>query len=170
MAAVAREAFLAFTLQDRKPTSVAMVLSTVAALLLVVLASVVDDAWRPYALRAVLLLIAVGELVGGVTQAFLTRPLFARAGRPYHPGHHGIVQDFGLYDLAMAAILVCIAIAPQSRSPVLGVVTMLYAVHGLVHLLRSRRLLAGADPDPGADLRQGLPLLIGALGLLLFRP
>jgi hypothetical protein len=170
MTAIAQEVFLAFTLQDRKPTSVATALSIAAGVALVLLASVLGDAWRLHVLRAVLLSLALGELVGGLTQTLLTRPLIARARRPYHPGHHGAVQDFGFYDLTMVAILLSIAITPQAYTPVLGAVTALYAVHGFAHLLRYQGVLAGADPDPGADLRQGLPLLVGALGLFLFRP
>ena len=169
-AAIAREVFLAFTLQDRKPTSVATILSIAAGLTLVLLASTLADAWRLPILRVVLYSLALGELVGGLTQALLVPSLFARASRPYHPGHHGVVQDFGLYDLAMAGILIAIAIAPDAYGPILGIVTALYALHGLAHLLRHEGIIAGADPDPGADVRQGPPLLVGALGLFLFRP
>src|SRR5262245_32160636 len=170
MTAIAREAFLAFTLQDRKPTSVAVVLSTGAALGLVVLASIVDGPWRVDVLRAVLLFIAFGELAGGLSQALLTRQLFARAGWPYHAAHHGNVQDFGFYDLAMTAILVLIAVAPDRYGPILVAVIALYALHGTAYVIRFRRALASGDADAGAHLRLGLPLLVAALGVLLFRP
>jgi len=170
MTAIARNALLALTLQDRKPTPASLALAILLSLILLLLSSTVTGASRGVMLQAVLLSIALGELGGGLTQAFLTRSLFDRAGRPYHSGHHGVVQDFGLYDLAMAAILLVVASRPEAYAAILYIVTALYAFHGIVHVLRYKGVVAGADPNQELDLRQGLPLLVAALGLFLFRP
>jgi hypothetical protein len=170
MTAITRNALLALTLQDRKPTPASVVLAAVLGLALLLLSSTVTGASRGLVLQAVLLSIALGELGGGLTQAFLTRALFARAGRPYQSGHHGAVQDFGFYDLAMAAIVLLVAWRPETYAAILYVVIALYALHGGAHVLRYTGVVAGADPNQELDLRQGLPLLVAALGLFLFRP
>jgi len=163
-----REAVLAFTVQDRKSTSASIIMSVFLSLILVVAADLVpDEPGRGIVLRVILVLIVAAELLGAIGQGLLTRSLFERQGRPDHPLHRGTAQDFSFYNLAMAIALLLAALDPVRNSVVINVYVLLSCTHGAAHLIRFAR---SAWADRGADIRQGLPLLVAALALVLFRP
>lgn len=165
---VLREAVLAFSTQDRKSTQTSIILSVALALALVLVALFVPaEADRLIVLRVVLLLVASAELLGAIGQGLLTRSLFQRQGRPDHPLHRGAIQDFSFYNLAMAIALFLAALDPLANLVVINVYVLLSCIHGAAHLTRSAR---GPRSDRGAEVRQGLPLLVAALALVLFHP
>src|SRR5262245_66062597 len=86
-----------------------------ALLMAVVTAGLVtsDEAFRRGGLRAVLLFMAAGEGAGAFANIFLARRMAEPTGRPYHPAHHGVRQDFGFYNLAMMVLLVLCAVDPD---------------------------------------------------------
>lgn len=145
-------------------------------LLLVVAAglTVKDEPLRRHGLQVVLVLMAVGEGLGGFIQVFRAPRMSAFTGRPYDPAYHGALQDFGFYNLAMAFLFVLCAANPE-RNVVLPVAILLYAVHGGTHLLRYFGLYYGGEtPIPTRprhfELRDAWPLLVALAGLLLFYP
>ncbi len=165
---ILQESILAFTVQDRKPTSISVVLSTLLSIAAVLLAIFVSaEAGRIAVLRSVLVLIAFGELMGSIGQGLFTRPLFERQGRPFHPLHRDAIQDFSFYNLAMALGLMLAALHPLKNSVIIDVYIFLSLIHGTAHVVRFFR---GTHPDRGAELRQGLPLLVAVLALVLFHP
>lgn len=164
---VFHEAVLAFTLQDRKSTSAALVLASASGLLVVVLANVSSGTARLLVLQAALVFIGIGELLGALGQGLLTRPLFARAHAPDHPFHRVTTQDFSLYNAAVAIALFCAALDPPANSVIISLYSGLSFFHGAAHLIRSSR---SRGPDRGAHLRLGLPLVVAALALILLRP
>lgn len=126
-------------------------------------------------LRLVLLAMALGEAVGGGLQVFRARRMSTSTGRPYDPAYHGVVADFGLYNLAMAALLVLCARDPLRNVAILRVAMALYAVHGATHLLRYFGVYYGGEtrvPTRPArfELRDALPLLAALAALLVLRP
>src|SRR5262245_26186944 len=128
---------------------------------------------RSSVLRAILLLMAAGEAAAGVLQVFRARQAATMAGRTYSASYHGLVQDFGFYNLAMAALFVLGAIDPARDRVVLPVAMLLYGVHGGTHLLRAFGIYYGGEARiatrPAAyEMRDGLPLLAALAGLLLF--
>lgn len=165
---VLQEAVLAFTVQDRKSTPVSITMSVVLTFALGLLALFVSgDAGRLAVLRAILVLVAGGELLGAIGQGLLTRSLFERQGRPDHPLHRGAVQDFSFYNLAMAVALLLAALDPVKNSVVISVYVLLSCLHGGAHVIRSTRV---SGSDRGVEIKQGLPLLVVALAMILFRP
>ena len=146
-------------------------------LLLVVSASFVanDEATRRHGLQAVLMLMAAGEALGAFVGIFRARRMAAPTGRPYDPAYHGVRQDFGFYNLAMALLFVLCAVNPERNAVVLPAAMVLYAVHGGTHLLRYFGLYYGGEtPIPTRprhlELRDALPLLVALAGILLFYP
>jgi hypothetical protein len=138
-------------------------------------ATVTDASLRRIVLRAVLVLMAAGEGVGAVIGIFLARRMAAPTGRPYDPAYHGVRQDFGFYNLAMALLLALCAADPERAIVVLPAVIVLYAVHGGTHLLRYLGVYYGGEvPVPTRpremELRDALPLVVALAGLLLFYP
>ena len=93
----------------------------VALLLLVVAAglAVNDESMRLKALRTVLVLMAAAEGMAGFMYVFRARRMAERAGRPYAPAYHGVMQDFGFYNLAMALLLALCALEPGRNIVVL---------------------------------------------------
>ena len=134
-----------------------------------------DEVARRYAFQAVLLLMAAGEGMGAYVGVFRARQMAEPTGRPYDPAYHGVRQDFGFYNLAIALLLVLCAANPERNVVILPAVILLYAVHGGTHLLRYLGLYYGGEtPIPTRprhfELRDALPLLVALAGLLLFRP
>src|SRR5262245_23700110 len=104
--------------------------------LLVVARVTLPEPLHLHGLRIVLLLTAAGEGFAAVAN-MLRAPQFAeRNGRPYDPAYHGMMQDFGFYNLAVAALLVASAVDPVRNLPALGAIIGLYLIHGLTHVLR----------------------------------
>ena len=170
MTSVAREVFIAFATQDRKSAKAASVVWTLVGVLLVALAATGrTEPERLVALRILLLLLAAGEAGGAVAQGLLTRPFTVRNGCPDVPAYYGVQQDFALYNGAMSVLLLLMAADPTRYVAMFNVVIVLYAIHGIAHVLRYVGVLASRT-DATLEIKQGLPLLIAALGLLLFHP
>jgi hypothetical protein len=130
---------------------------------------------RLLALRVVLLAMAAGEALGGFTQVFRAQRMSRFTGRPYDPAYHGVVADFGLYNLAMALLLALAALDPVRDVFVLRVAIVLYAAHGGTHLLLWLGVYYGGETriptrPPRAELRDALPLLAALAAMLLLYP
>lgn len=134
-----------------------------------------DAATRRLALQAVLLAMAGGEGLGAFMQIFRARQMGGLTGRRYDAAYHGVVQDFGFYNLAVAVMLALCALDPRRNVAVLIGVIILYAVHGGTHLLRSFGRYYGGEAPVATrprqfELRDGLPLLVALVAVLLFYP
>ena len=126
-------------------------------------------------LRGVLILAAAGECLGGGFGVFRPRWFAERNGRPYDPAYHGVSQDFGFYNLAFALLLALAARDPATNARVIAVAVVLYAVHGVTHMLRYVGLYYGGGTSiptrPRAmEMRDGLQLVAAATGMVLFFP
>jgi hypothetical protein len=148
-----------------------------AALLAVVLALyfATGSAVHLSLLRALLILTAVGEALAFVSNSLRPRRFAEQCGRPYDPAYHGVMQDFGFYNLAFALLLLLAAFDPPRYAMVIGVVVASYVIHAGTHVLRYFGFyFGGGDPIPTRpktfELRDGLQLLVPALGMLLFFP
>ena len=134
-----------------------------------------DEPTRRHGLQAVLLLMAAGEAVGAFIGIFRARRMAEPTGRPYDPAYHGVRQDFGFYNLAMALLFALCAANPEGNVVVLPAAIVLYAVHGGTHLLRYFGLYYGGEvPVPTRprhfELRDALPLLVALAGIVIFYP
>jgi hypothetical protein len=134
-----------------------------------------DPAVRLLGLRVVLLLMAAGEASGAFIGIFRARRMAELTGRPYDPAYHGVRQDFGFYNLAMAVLFVLCAVAPERNAVVLPAAITLYGVHGTTHLLRYFGFYYGGETPVATrprdlELRDALPLLVALTGLLVFHP
>jgi hypothetical protein len=126
-------------------------------------------------LRALLILTAVGEALAFVSNSLRPRRFAEQCGRPYDPAYHGVMQDFGFYNLAFALLLVLAAFDPPRYALAIGVVIASYLVHSATHVLRYFGLyFGGGGPIPtrprAFELRDGCQLLVPALGMILFFP
>ena len=148
-----------------------------AALLAVVLALyfATGSAVHLALLRALLILTAVGEALAFMSNSLRPRRFAEQCGRPYDPAYHGVMQDFGFYNLAFALLLVLAAFDPPRYALPIGVVIASYLVHAGTHVLRYFGLyFGGGQPIPtrprAFELRDGLQLLVPAFGMVLFFP
>jgi hypothetical protein len=146
-------------------------------LALVVAAALVLGAGAPrlYALRVVLALMAAGEAFAAFMQMFRARSMSPLTGRPYDAAYHGVVQDFGFYNAAVALLLALCAVDPAGNAVVLLGAIALYALHGGTHVLRYLGVYYGGETAVATrprnlELRDGLPLLVALAGILLFYP
>ena len=170
MTSVAREVFIAFATQDRKSAKAASIVWTLVVVLLVALAANIrTEPERLIALRILLLLLAAGEAGGAVAQGLLTRPFTVRDGCPDVPAYYGVRQDFALYNGAMSALLFLTAVDPIRYVAMVNVAVVLYTIHGVTHVLRYVGVLTSRT-DTALEIKQGLPLIVAALGLLMFHP
>jgi hypothetical protein len=99
---------------ERQPMTL---LWTVLAVLLVVLSVTLGGSLRPTLLKAVLVLTAVGEALAFVSNSFRPRQFAELNGRPFDLAFHGVMQDFGFYNLAFAGLLALAALDPGSPLP-----------------------------------------------------
>jgi hypothetical protein len=157
---------------ERQPMTIVWALVSV---ILVVLFLTLGEAGRSILLRAVLVLTAVGEALAFFSNAFRPRQFAEQNGRPYHSAFHGVMQDFGFYNLAFAGLLVLAALDPPGSRGLLGVLVASYLVHALTHVLRFFGFYFGGGHSiptrPRAlELRDGLQLLAPVLGMILFFP
>ena len=157
---------------ERQPITLAW---AVLAVLLVVLSVTLGGYVRLTLLKVVLVLTAAGEALAFVSNSFRPRRFAEQNGRPFHPAFHGVMQDFGFYNLAFAGLLALAALDPGSNRGLLGVITASYLVHALTHILRYFGLYFGGGHSISArpralELRDGLQLIVPALGILLFFP
>lgn len=126
-------------------------------------------------LRGLLVITALGEALAFVSNAFRPREFAEKNGRPYDPAFHGVMQDFGFYNLAFALLLTLAALDPPNRALLIGVVIASYTVHSATHLLRYLGVyFGGGHPIPtrpnAFELRDGLQLLVPTVGMALFFP
>jgi hypothetical protein len=126
-------------------------------------------------LRIVLISAAAGEGFAAVMQVFFARSFGERNGRPYDPAYHGLVQDFGFYNLAVALLFALAALDPEAGATTIRVGIVLYAVHGSTHLLRWAGLYYGGETRVPTrarrlELRDGLTLAAPLAGMILFFP
>ena len=134
-----------------------------------------DDGVRRRGLQTMLMLMAAGEGAGAFVGIFRARAMAEATGRPYDPAHHGVRQDFGFYNLAMALLFALCALNPERNVVIVSGAIVLYAVHGGTHLLRYFGLYYGGETriptrPRHLELRDALPLLVALAGLLLFYP
>ncbi len=128
------------------------------------------------ALRVVLVATAIVEATrGGIVQVFFARRSAELEHRRWEPDYHAVIQDFGFYNLAVAALFAVAAFDPARYRAVIAIGAGMYVVHGATHLLRYFGLYYGegaavADRPARLDLQQGLTLLAAAAGLVLFFP
>ena len=149
-----------------------------AALLLLVVAARFDvnaGATRITMLRAVLVSTAAAEGMAGFAYVFRARAMAERAGRPYAAAYHGVMQDFGFYNLTMALLLLLCARDPARTLVVLRAAIALYAVHGATHVLRYLgRFYGGETRIPTRprhlELRDALQLIVALAGMVMFYP
>ena len=119
---------------------------------------------------------ALGEaLLGGFSQIFRQRQSCEREGRPYDPAFHGVMQDFGFYNLAFAALFGLAALDPARSTIVIAVAIAFYTIHGLTHVFRYFGLYYGGGTriltrPQQFELRDGLTLVAAATGMVLFFP
>jgi hypothetical protein len=149
----------------------------VALLVLLVAAGLVvnDDSTRAEALRTVLLLTAAAEGTAGFMYVFRARRMAERSGRPYAATYHGVMQDFGFYNLTMALLFALCALEPGRNIVILRAAIVLYAVHGATHVLRYFGYYYGGETRiptraPGLELRDALQLIVALAGMLVFYP
>jgi hypothetical protein len=151
---------------------------TWGGLLLVVVAArffMADEPTRRHGLQVVLALMATSEALGGVIGIFRARAMAEYTGRPYDAAYHGVRQDFGFYNVAIALLLALCAVDPKRNAAALLAVVVLYALHGGTHILRYLGLYYGGEtPIPTRpvhlELRDGLQLLVALTAMLLFLP
>jgi len=134
-----------------------------------------EDSIRLDVLRGILILAAVGEVFGGTFGVFRPRWFNEENGRPYSPAYHGVVQDFGFYNLTFALLFTLTALDPTRGTIVIAAGIVLYTVHGLTHVFRYFGMYYGggtAIPTRPLrfELRDGLTLIAPATGMLLFFP
>jgi hypothetical protein len=60
---------------------------------------------------------ALGEAMAAAVAIGRPRRAAALAGRPYSPAHHGLIQDFGFYNLGFAALFTWAALQPHAVEP-----------------------------------------------------
>jgi hypothetical protein len=134
------------------------------------------DPIRLVGLRVVLILLALGEgVLGFVAQVFYPQRSAEREGREYNAGYHGVMQDFGFYNLAFALLYGIAALDPHRNVAVIAVAIVLLLLHGATHVARYFGIYyGGGTPIPGRptrrELEQGLVLLAAAAGLVIFFP
>ena len=137
--------------------------------------AVSEKSARLAVLRGILILAAVGEGLGGTFGVFRPRWFNERIGRPYSPAYHGVVQDFGFYNLTFALLFALAALDPTRGTIVIAAAISLYTIHGLTHIFRCFGLYYGGGTPiptrpPHFELRDGLTLIAPATGMLLFFP
>jgi hypothetical protein len=144
-------------------------------LLLVVAAGFLanDPVLRRQGLRATLLLIAAGEGLAGLMQVFRVQRMSEWGGRPYDAAYHGLVQDFGFYNLALAMLFAFGGVEPEANAVVLPVAIALYALPGGTHVLRYFGVYYGGETSIPSrprhlELRDGLPLIVAVVAMVLF--
>jgi hypothetical protein len=145
------------------------------AVLLLILFLTLGAGSRLTLLRLVLILAALGEALAFFSNSFRPRHFAERNGRPYEPAFHGVMQDFGFYNLAFAGLLGLSALDPTGNRMALGVILASYVIHALTHVFRYLGIYYGGGHSiptrPRAfELRDGLQLIVPALGILLFFP
>lgn len=149
--------------------------AAIIALIVAAHFTIAVESIRLNVLRAVLLLAAAGEAIGGSLGVFLPRRFAERNGRPYDPAYHGVSQDFGFYNLAFALLFGLAALDPKRSSWLIAVAIAFYSLHGVTHFFRYFGLYyGGGRPIPTRpqllEMRDGLTLLAAAVGMVLFFP
>ena len=163
--------------EDASRATVRVLLLWGGLLLLVVLARLTlgDPSARQVTLRVFLILLAVAEGLAGFFYLFSARQMAERAGRPYNAAYHGVMQDFGLYNLGTALLFVLCATDPVRNVVVLQAAIIFYGLHAITHILRYFGLYYGGETSIATrprhlELRDGLQLAVGLGAMILFYP
>lgn len=114
------------------------------------------------------LVLAAHEGAVGLRMAFRTRRTFDGAGLRYSDGPGIVLQEFGVYSLAIAAAYLVAAIDPARFWPVAIAGLAVNIMAGSMHLLRSRDVYFG-DAVPmlpaRAERKSGLTHALAAIAL-----
>lgn len=137
--------------------------------------AVQDASVRLQILSGLLILMAAGEGLAAFLNVFQARWFAERNGRLYDPAYHGVMQDFGFYNFAMALLFATAAIDPVRNIVVLWVAIAFYLIHGMTHILRYLGLYYGGETSIPTrprhfELRDGLQLIFAVSGMVLFFP
>jgi hypothetical protein len=162
-------------MKDSHAAGTPLLWGAVIALTVIAHFTLAAEALRLDALRGILVLLAAGEALGGSFAVFRPRWFAERNGRPYDPAYHGVSQDFGFYNLALALLFVLAACDPERSTTVLAVTIALYTIHGVTHVFRYFGFYYGGGTviptrAQQLEMRDGLTLLAGATGMILFFP
>jgi hypothetical protein len=162
---------------DASKSTVRVLLFCGGLLLLVVLGRFIlaDPSARQVALRAFLVLLAGAEGLAGFFYVFSAQQMAERAGRPYNAAYHGVMQDFGFYNLGTALLFVLCATDPLRNVVVLRAAIVFYALHAVTHILRYFGLYYGGETAIATrprhlELRDGLQLAVGLAAMIFFYP
>ena len=136
---------------------------------------ITDAALRVSILRCLLSVIALAEALAFLSQELRPRRFAERNGRPYDAAYHGVMQDFGFYNLGFALLLGFAAMNPEGSRITIGVLIASYAAHAATHFLRYLGVyFGGGHPiptrPPAFEARDGLQLAVAAAGMLAFFP
>lgn len=135
--------------------------------------AVTDVNMRVHVLRGILALVGLGEGAAAIAYIFNARHFSERNGRAYSAVYHGMMQDFGFYNLAIALLCMLTAIDPVANVAGIWVILVLYAVHGVTHLLRYFGFFYGGEsPNRPREFESSdaLPLIVALAGVVLFFP
>lgn len=133
------------------------------------------DALRLGLLRGLLIVTALFEASAFFSYELRQRETLEQSGRPHDPAYHGVLQDAGFNNLALALLLLLAAVDPPGSRQTIGVIVACYLAHAVAHVLRYFGIyFGGGHPIPtrprAFELRDGLQLAAPILGLLLFFP
>ena len=160
--------------QTMRSPAKTIAIGVAATILLSVLSyAVTGVSMRVHILRGILVLVGMGEGAAAVAYIFNARRFSERNGRPYSAVYHGMMQDFGFYNLAIALLCMLTAIDPVVNVAGIWVIMVLYTVHGVTHLLRYFGLFIGGETRSRPrefESNDALPLIVALAGITLFFP
>ena len=93
-----------------------------------------DSRGRERALRTLLILVGVGQLVVGALMAIVPGPFFEEVG-PYGTRNDHYTRDLATFTLALGVLLLAALRRPSWRVPVLAYAALQYGLHALNHLV-----------------------------------
>jgi len=151
----------------------AFVWALLIALLVIANFTFSDSTLRRDILRGILAVAATGEAVASIANVFRPRSFAEGNGRPWDPAYHGVMQDFGFYNLGFALLFGLAALDPVSTTRMIALAIAVYAIHALTHVLRYFRLYYGGGTPVAMrpqmfEMRDGLQLMAAVTGMLLF--
>ena len=123
-------------------------------------------------LMAAILGVALVEGVNGLSFAFRGRKTLESAGLPYHPGPGLLIQEFGVYSIAISLAYLAALLVPGWRTGVVVVGVLINVAAACMHLSRSvGGYFGGAIPglSSRSERNQGIVHVLSAsvLGVAL---